>query len=143
LCAEFFKRLGYIVELGPRSKDGGIDIRIWPDEESHSGPPLLLIQCKRYKRGELVTVEYVKALWSDVVFEKADRGLLITTSYIAPGGKKICQVRKWPLDTAEYDKVKVMFNSLWRHAWEGKGKTKGVGTYYGAPPVVLFGKGLK
>jgi restriction system protein len=143
LCAEFFKRVGYVVELGAGSKDGGIDIRIWPDVESHSGPPLLLIQCKRYKKGELVTVEYVKALWSDVVFEKADRGLLITTSHVAPGGKKICRVRKWPLDTIEYDKVKVMVNSLWRHAWKGRGKTKGVGIYLGAPPVVRFGRGFK
>ncbi len=135
LCAEFFKLLGYEVELGLGKADGGIDIRIWTDADCRSGPPLLLIQCKRYQKGDLVKVEYIKALWSDVVFEGAEHGLLITTSYVAPNGKKVSRVRKWTLSIAENDEVKRMVNSLWRHAWQGKGKTKGVGTYI-TPPII-------
>lgn len=135
LCAEFFKRFGYEVDLGPGGSDGGVDIRIWSDAKRCSGPPLLLIQCKRYKKGDTVKIEYIKALWSDVVFEKAVHGLLITTSYVALGGKKISQARKWPLSVAENSEVNKMVKTMWRHAWTGKGKTKGVGVYP-LPPVL-------
>jgi restriction system protein len=50
LTTEFFKRRGYVVELGSGTKDGGVDVRVWTDNESKTGPPLMLIQCKRYKR---------------------------------------------------------------------------------------------
>jgi hypothetical protein len=37
------------VDLGPGTKDGGIDIRVWTDKEAKAGPPIMLIQCKRTK----------------------------------------------------------------------------------------------
>lgn len=39
LIAEFFARQGYDVKLGPGTKDGGVDIRVWPAGET-IGPPL-------------------------------------------------------------------------------------------------------
>jgi hypothetical protein len=47
-----------------RNKDGGVDVRVWTDQDSKTGPPLMLIQCKRYK--DVVGIETVKAFWSDV-----------------------------------------------------------------------------
>jgi restriction system protein len=134
LCAEFFNRLGYKIELGPGTADGGIDIRIWASDES-KGPPLLLIQCKRYQEKNKIGIEYVKAFWTDVAYEGAEHGLIATTSYIAPGGKKVSQARGWPLSFAENKEVKQMVQSMWRHAWQGKGKTKGVGEYL-LPPIL-------
>ncbi len=90
---------------------------------------------KSLLKGDLVKVEYVKALWADVEFERAEHGLLITTSYVAPGGKKISTVRKWALSIAENKEVKKMVNSLWKYTWTGKGETKGVGRYV-LPPVL-------
>lgn len=139
LCAELFKRQEYDVELGPGTKDGGIDVRIWTDAESRSGPPLIIIQCKRFKKENEVGIEWIKALWADVQFENADLGLLITTSYVEPGGKKVCQIRKWNLEAIEHDKVKKWVYSMWRHSWKKKGVTRGVGAYT-LPPVVFFGK---
>jgi restriction system protein len=49
LTTEFFRRQGYEVVLGKGSKDGGIDVRVWTDKDAKTGPPLMLIQCKRYK----------------------------------------------------------------------------------------------
>jgi restriction system protein len=54
-----FERLGYEVDLGIGTKDGDIDVRVWTDRDSKTGPPLMLIQCKRYK--DVVGIETVKA----------------------------------------------------------------------------------
>lgn len=126
--AEFFSRQGYDIKLGPGTKDGGVDVRVWPAGET-IGPPLMLIQCKRYAKNSLVNVEYVKALWSDVVFEEAQKGLIVTTSRVTPEGKRLASVRKYPLDFAENEKVKEWTRSMWRYSWEGKASTDGVGRY--------------
>ncbi len=114
--AEFFKRVGYVVELGPGTDDGGIDLRICPQEKLPPGPPLMVVQCRRYKRGKLVSIETVKALWTDVIFEGAERGLIATTSAVSPKGKRISEARKWPLSFAENTKVDQWARSMWRHA---------------------------
>jgi restriction system protein len=49
LTTEFFRRQSYEVDLGKGTKDGGVDVRVWTDKDSKSGPPLILIQCKRQK----------------------------------------------------------------------------------------------
>jgi restriction system protein len=72
LTTEFFRRQGYEVDLGLGTKDGGVDVRVWTDKDSKTGPPIMLIQCKRYK--DVVGIETVKAFWSDVHFEGAERG---------------------------------------------------------------------
>ena len=67
LTAEFFRVKGFRVELGPGGDDGGIDIRVWNEGADKSGPPLLVIQCKRYKDTNDVEIETVKAFWTDVL----------------------------------------------------------------------------
>ena len=69
------------------------------------GPPLLLIQCKRYAEGHDVGIETVKAFWSDVVYEDAKHGLIATTSAVAPGGVSTSRARRWPLGFAQYNEV--------------------------------------
>lgn len=139
LCAEFFKRKGFVVELSPPTKDGGIDIRIWSDENFKKVSPLIVVQCKRYKKSNKVDIEYVKAFWTDLMFENARRGLLATTSHIAPGGTRICKVRKWPLSFAENKSVNRWAKSLWRYKPEEIKASKGVGEYL-LPPFVPFFK---
>jgi len=112
LTSEFFQRQGYEVDLGPGTKDGGVDVRVWTDKEGKAGPPLLLVQCKRTK--DVVGVETVKAFWTDVAFEKAEQGLIATTAAVSGGGKKICEVRQWPMNFAEGEQVKAWARSMWR-----------------------------
>ena len=114
LTTEFFRQQGYEVDLGTGTKDGGVDVRIWTDRESKAGPPLMLIQCKRYKN--VVGIEMVKAFWTDVDFEGAERGLIATTSSVSRDSKKICDVRKWPMSFAEAADVKRWARTMWRHA---------------------------
>ena len=67
------------MDLGKGTKDGGVDVRVWTDREAKAGPPMMLIQCKRYK--DVVGIETVKAFWADVHFrgrrEGSDRDYVI------------------------------------------------------------------
>lgn len=134
LTAEFFKRADYVVSLGPGSKDGGVDVRIWRSGERNNSPPLILIQCKRLTAGQLVSVEYVKALWTDVHFEGADSGMVATTSRVSPAGKKVCQARGYNLSFAESEQVQEWAQTMWRYSWDTKRKSICVGEYV-IPPV--------
>ena len=116
LTAEFFQRCGYEIELGPGTKDGGIDVRVWPSESGKEGPPLLIIQCKRYAEGNDVHVETVKAFWSDVVYENAQHGLIATTSRISPEGIKLSRARAWPLGFVQNKQVQHWVKTMWRHS---------------------------
>ncbi|MES2680101.1 MAG: restriction endonuclease [Bacteroidota bacterium] len=113
-CAEYFQRLGYETVLGPGTNDGGIDIRVF--DKSDPSTPLILIQCKRYKKTKEVKIETVKALYADVKFLDAKHGLIATTSYIAPGGKKMSEARKYPLSFVENEQVKNWASDMWRYS---------------------------
>jgi restriction system protein len=110
-CAEYFQRLGYEVKLGPGSHDGGIDIKIY--DSTDPTKPLILIQCKRNSRTNKVKIETVKAFYSDVLFENAKTGIIVTTSTIETGGKKISTARNYPLKFVENDDIKEWALNMW------------------------------
>jgi restriction system protein len=110
-CAEYFKKQGYIVILGPGTNDGGIDIRAYKE---HGGAPDFVIQCKRYSKGKKVTIETVKSFYTDVVFENAKNGLIATTGYIAKGGKKVCETRGYNIKFAEKRYIKNWAKEMWK-----------------------------
>jgi restriction system protein len=110
-CAEYFKREGYQVILGPGTNDGGVDIRAYKEE---SKAPELMIQCKRYKKENKVQIETVKSFYTDVQFEKAKKGLIATTGYIAKGGKKVVETRGYNITFAEKEKVKYWAKKMWK-----------------------------
>lgn len=116
LTAEFFNRRAYEVELGPGGNDGGIDVRVWPKITGKVGPPLLVIQCKRYSHSDDVEIQTVKAFWTDMLYEGAHRGMIATTSRIAPGGIKVSRARTWPLGFAENKQVQHWVRTMWRHS---------------------------
>lgn len=112
LVAEFFNRNGYKVTLGEGRNDGGIDIYAIKENEINKKPEAVIIQCKRYKRTNKVGVNYVKALYFDVVDKGVDRAIIATTSYLEPAGKKICQSNKYPISYAELDSVKKWIENM-------------------------------
>ena len=101
LTAEYFAREGYKVNIGEGRNDGGIDIRVWKDEADNNDPPLILVQCKRYKEKNTIDKTVVKALWADVTWENAESGLIVTTSSISPGAKKDCIARGYNIQQAD------------------------------------------
>lgn len=120
LTAEFFHRIGFSVELGPGRNDNGVDIRIWPEEGRSGLPPTALIQCKRTK-GK-IDKAVVKALWADVHHEKAEAGVIVTTSVLSPGAAKTCAARDYPINEANRETVK---------SWIEAMRTPGSGIFLG------------
>jgi restriction system protein len=110
LTGEFFTREGFHVELGPGRGDEGVDARIWPKEEGSDQPPAILVQCKRQK--EKVSKVVVKALWADVVDEAASSGLVVTTSRLSPGARKVCKARAYPIQAAERETLRSWIRAM-------------------------------
>lgn len=140
LTTEFFRRQGYEVDLGPGTKDGGVDVRVWTDKEAKAGPPIMLIQCKRTK--DNVGIETVKAFWADVVFERAESGLIATTAAVTRDSKAMCEARQYPLSFAEGNNVKRWSRSMWRLRPKGRRTNTPVDITH---PVGLarFGTGIR
>ena len=99
LTAEFFSREGFHCVVGPGRNDGGVDIRVWPRKEDETMPPMILIQCKRQR--DKVSGVVVKALWADVQHERAESGLIVTTSTLAPGAETLRKVRSYEIGSAD------------------------------------------
>lgn len=112
LTGDFFQREGYQVELGPGRNDGGVDLRIWNKETSPSQPPTILVQCKREKSP--VSRVVMKALYADIVHERATSGLIVTSSRISPGAKDDRNARGYPIKDAERETVREWIKKLRR-----------------------------
>ncbi len=104
LTAEFFDRCGFNVTVGPGRNDDNIDIRVWPEDSDQTKPPTIAIQCKRQKAKVQKVV--IKSLYADLLHEGTRSGLVITTSALAPGAKKVCEVRGYPIKAAERNTLK-------------------------------------
>lgn len=111
--AEYFKRQGFTVVLGPGRNDGGVDIRVFNEKDLKT--PYILIQCKRHKLDHKVSIETVKAFHSDLLFEKAKKGLIATTSKVAKGGHKVVTARDYQISFAENENVKKWATSMWEY----------------------------
>lgn len=77
-------RMGFVAEKTQPSHDGGIDIWAYSDNALNGGR--YIIQCKRWS--STVPVEIVRDLYGTLMREKADGGILITTSDISSDGQK-------------------------------------------------------
>lgn len=102
LTAEFYEREGYKVDLGPGSGDGGVDVRVWNDSDVND-TPLCIVQCKRQK--DKVEQVIVKGLYADVQNEKAQYGVLVTTSELAPSAKAVIATRGYPIEEVNKNKL--------------------------------------
>lgn len=101
---EFFEKQGYYVEIGEGRDDDGIDASVWLKENEQSGPPTILVQCKRYKTK--IEKMVVKSLWADIQEYDAESGLIVTTSSLSPGAEKVCTARNYPITQANRETLK-------------------------------------
>lgn len=120
LTAEYFSRNGFEVEVGPGRDDGGVDVRVWNPGQRDLHPPVTLIQCKRQK--QKIDKVIVKSLWADVYDEKANSGLIVTTSSLSLGADKVRSARSYPIDCANRANVT---------SWLSELRTPGRGTFLG------------
>ncbi|MGP5063390.1 restriction endonuclease [Psychrobacter celer] len=108
LTAECFQRFGYSVELGPGSNDDGVDVRVWKNDE-HTAPNYI-IQCKRMKsKIDKVTV---KGLYSDILHEGSELGILVTSSEFSIGARKTVSARSYPIKEVNGEKIKTWLSEL-------------------------------
>ena len=96
--------------MGPGQNDDGVDLRVWRSDDPADSPPAILIQCKRQKKkvGKVV----VKALWADVIAENATSGLIVTTSALSPGARKVCTARAYPVREANRERIRAWIRAM-------------------------------
>ncbi|MCK9788912.1 MULTISPECIES: restriction endonuclease [Providencia] len=101
LTAECFQRFGYTVELGPGSNDDGVDLRVW--NKTSIGAPNYIIQCKRInKKIDKVTV---KGLYTDILHEGSELGILVTSSEFSVGARSTIEARSYPIEEVNRDNI--------------------------------------
>ena len=111
LTAEYFDRDGYNVELGPGSNDDGVDVRVWKRKQNmEDDPPHLIIQCKRQKKK--IEKVVVKGLYADVQFQRAEYGLIVTSSELSKGARKVISVRGYPIKEIDNDGLRSWLQAL-------------------------------
>lgn len=101
--AELLRKMGYRAKLGPRGRDGGVDV--FAERDGELGPELVLVQCKRFAFGHKVSEPIVKQLAADVTDRKASHGLVVTTSAFSKPALQYIEERKYILSGADYDKL--------------------------------------
>lgn len=111
LVAEFLKREGYEVDLNKGRNDGGVDIVA----RNVSKETVTIIQCKRYKKDRPISVESVKSLCFDLIDKKFASGIIVTTSYLTDGEKKIYR-NKYPISEVEFSELKSWISKMFKHS---------------------------
>ncbi|HEX6042343.1 restriction endonuclease, partial [Longimicrobium sp.] len=86
LVAELLHRQGFQVTLTPPSRDGGFDM--YAVRKDSLVETLYLVECKRYARTNRVGVEIVRALMGVVDTERANAGIIVTTSTFTQGARE-------------------------------------------------------
>lgn len=86
LIAELLDRAGYETELTPATNDGGVDI--YAARNDGLGRFLYLVECKRYAENNPVGVQIVRSLHGVVQQQRANGGLVVTSSFFTKGAKE-------------------------------------------------------
>ena len=110
LSAEFFEREGARVEVGPGSNDDGVDLRVWWPDDDQEKPAAVLVQCKREKSA--VDKVTLKALYADVLHERASSGLIVTTQRLSPGAETTRTARSYPIDAADRATLRIWIDKM-------------------------------
>lgn len=85
LVAKIFEDQGYEVSLTPEKKDGGYDILCRSNEKLLN--LLFLVECKKYAKNRPVGVEVVRGLFGVTEMQKANFGMIVTTSSFTKGAQ--------------------------------------------------------
>ncbi|GAA0913227.1 restriction endonuclease [Rothia nasimurium] len=84
LLFRVFQNQGFRAVLGPGTGDGGADVRLW---KGPLGDVHTLVQAKRYRRDNKISLEPVAALRGVMANERATHGIFVTTSSYLPSAK--------------------------------------------------------
>ena len=104
LITKLFKTLGFLVEQTSLSGDGGIDIIVHDERPITKGK--YIIQCKNWTN--LVGEPPIRDLFGTVMSERANKGILITTSSFTKQAKKFADGKN--LELIDYNILVKLFN---------------------------------
>jgi hypothetical protein len=110
--AELLFKQGYKVELTQQTKDNGYDILALLDVKGQL-PMKYLVECKRYTK-EKIGVEIIRSFKEVMATEKANRGIIVTTSYFTAGALDKQREIPYLLDYRDKDKVIEWVNSYFK-----------------------------
>lgn len=100
LVAAIFRAKGYDVVLTPATRDGGFDMRAF--HKNDVGVFLTLIECKRYGPKRPVSVEIVRGLYGVTENERANAGLIVTTSTFTKDARSFQDKNKYRVQLADH-----------------------------------------
>jgi len=103
LVAEMLIRDGFSVTLTPETRDGGKDILAV--NKTSLGNHLFLVECKRYAPERPVDVSLVRTLYGVVEAEKANAGVLVTTSYFTNEAIKFRDTIRHRMSFKDYENL--------------------------------------
>ncbi len=103
MIAELLKGRGYQVQLGPKGRDGGVDI--FAERAADFGPDLTLVQVKHPDEGNMVGEPTVKLLQREVVFRNATRGLVATTVTFTATALTLIEEYRYTMSAADREKL--------------------------------------
>ncbi|HEU5062548.1 MAG TPA: restriction endonuclease [Solirubrobacterales bacterium] len=110
LMAELFWRQGFEVSLTPTTGDGGVDLYLI--EHTSLGQRLTVVECKKYARHRPVGVSAVRQLLAVVDIQRANAGLLVTTSHFTRGANSLSAEFRFKLGLREYRDLKGSLSSM-------------------------------
>jgi len=116
LVADIIADMGYDVELTPASRDGGRDVLAYIS--TPLGRELTIVECKRYHRENIIGIELVRQfLWVLEHEDRANRGLIATTSFFSDEAKVIERKHKWRLGLRDYNALIEWLSQYgtWKH----------------------------
>ncbi|MFH1701372.1 MAG: restriction endonuclease [Candidatus Zixiibacteriota bacterium] len=79
VVAKLLERAGFSITLTPGTRDGGKDI--YAIHKTDVGHMLILVECKRHNKDNKVGVDVVRSLYGVKMAERANMGVVVTTSF--------------------------------------------------------------
>lgn len=108
VVAELFEDDGYEVILTPQRADGGKDIYVYKKDPITN--LMFMVECKRYTPPNKVSVETARQLYGVVQQERANAGIIVTTSYFTKPAKDFANGVPYQLFLRDFDYLSQWLN---------------------------------
>jgi len=103
LVFELLIRDGFECLLTPATRDGGYDILA--RYQTPVGPVIYLVECKRFGPQKPVGVSIVRGLYGVVESQRANAGLIVTTSHLSPDASALREELRYRMAARDYDEL--------------------------------------
>lgn len=113
LIFKILKKMKMAPVLTKQTRDGGADIIAFDDNIFTNNK--YLIECKRYKTDNKVTVETVRGLYGVKCSEQASKAIIVTTSSYTKPAIEFANRHPWELELKDFSDIKKWLSKYWSH----------------------------